>query len=204
MKKLFWLAAVTFFLGACGSNNVKNEDASLGEADRSSTPAKVKKSKKDGGKSIVVYYSLTENTRAVAEEIQKQVEGASLRIETQEPYPEEYDEVLDIVQAQRERNELPAIVSKEITLADYDVIYLGAPIWFGEPALPVEQWLRENDLAGKRVYPFFTSGSSSINESMKHYSKLLDGSTLGKGLGINSSNKQHTAELVEEWLAQLD
>ncbi|MBO0452274.1 flavodoxin [Candidatus Enterococcus murrayae] len=197
MKKLFWLAAVTFFLGACGSNNVKNEDASLDEADRSSIPAEVKKS-------IVVYYSLTENTRAVAEEIQKQAEGASLRIETQEPYPEEYDEVLDIVQAQRERNELPAIVSKEITLADYDVIYLGAPIWFGEPALPVEKWLSENDLAGKKVYPFFTSGSSSINESMKHYTKLLDGSTLGKGLGINSSNKQHTAELVEEWLAQLD
>ena len=47
-------------------------------------------------KSLIVYYSLTENTKAVAEEIQKQVNGELMRIETVEPYPEVYDEVFPV------------------------------------------------------------------------------------------------------------
>ena len=181
MKKLFLLLPVVLFLGACGSNatNTNEENTSESAVQSSeSLESNQNQETEDIGKSLIVYYSLTENTKAVAEEIQKQVNGELMRIETVEPYPEVYDEVLDVVEAQREEGELPTIVKQDVDLSDYDSIFLGTPIWFGEPALPVEKWISENKLVGKRVYPFFTSGSSSINESMERYRELLDQSTL--------------------------
>lgn len=207
MKKFCWVIPVIFFLGACGANNSGSDEASSEDsASQSSERLESKKTQggEDMGKSLIVYYSLTENTKDVAEEIQKQVDGELLRIETAEPYPEAYDDVLEIVRTQRSDNELPEIVSKEVNLSDYDRIFLGAPIWFGEPALPVEKWLSENDLTGKKIYPFFTSGSSSINESMDRYKVVLTQSTLSEGLGITSSDKNETSKLVQEWLEQLD
>lgn len=204
MKKLFWLLPVVLFLGACGSNATDTDEVNTSESAVQSSESiepNQNQETKDLGKSLIVYYSLTENTKAVAEEIQKQVNGELMRIETVEPYPEVYDEVLDVVEAQREAGELPTIVKQDVDLSDYDSIFLGTPIWFGEPALPVEKWISENGLAGKRVYPFFTSGSSSINESMERYRELLDQSTLSEGLGITSSDRSQTASLVKEWLA---
>lgn len=204
MKKLFWLLPVALFLGACGSNATDtdevNNSESIAQSSESLEPNQNQETK-DLGKSLIVYYSLTENTKAVAEEIQKQVNGELMQIETVEPYPEVYDEVLDVVEAQREAGELPTIVKQDVDLSDYDSIFLGTPIWFGEPALPVEKWISENELAGKRIYPFFTSGSSSINESMERYRELLDQSTLSEGLSITSSDRSQTASLVKEWLA---
>lgn len=204
MKKLFWLLSVVLFLGACGSNatNTNEENTSESAVQSSeSLESNQNQETEDLGKSLIVYHSLTENTKAVAEEIQKQVNGELIRIETVEPYPEIYDEVLDVVEAQREAGELPTIVKQDVDLSDYDSIFLGTPIWFGEPALPVEKWISENELAGKRIYPFFTSGSSSINESMERYRELLDQSTLSEGLSITSSDRSQTASLVKEWLA---
>lgn len=204
MKKFFWLLPVVLFLGACGSNamntNVENTSESVVQSSESLESNQNQRTE-DLGKSLIVYHSLTENTKAVAEEIQKQVNGELIRIETVEPYPEIYDEVLDVVEAQREAGELPTIVKQDVDLSDYDSIFLGTPIWFGEPALPVEKWISENELAGKRIYPFFTSGSSSINESMERYRELLDQSTLSEGLSITSSDRSQTASLVKEWLA---
>lgn len=206
MKKLIWLLAAVFFLGACGSGNSNSDEATSGEPDsQASEQSEAKKGEGVGdmGKSLIVYYSLTEKTKAVAEEIQKQVGGEILRIETVEPYPEVYDEVLDIVRDQREADELPELTKQEVNLSEYDNIFLGTPIWFGEPALPVDKWISENELSNKNIYPFFTSGSSSINESMSHYEELLDQSTLGEGLGITSSDRSNTSKLVKDWLAEI-
>ena len=204
MKKLFWLLPVALFLGACGSNATDtdevNNSESIAQSSESLEPNQNQETK-DLGKSLIVYYSLTENTKAVAEKIQTQVNGDLMQIETVEHYPEVYDEVLDVVEAQRKAGELPTIVKQDVDLSAYDSIFLGTPIWFGEPALPVEKLISENRLAEKRVYPFFTSGSSSINESMERYRELLDQVTLSDGLGITSSDRSQTASLVKEWLA---
>lgn len=206
MKKVIWLLAAVIFLGACGLGSSNSDETSTDGSD--SQASKLSEAKKGEGvgnmrKSLIVYYSLTENTKAVAEEIQKQVDGEILRIETVEPYPAVYDEVLDIVRDQREADELPEITKQEIDLSEYDQIFLGTPIWFGEPALPVDKWINENELSNKSIYPFFTSGSSSINESMSHYEELLDQSTLGEGLGITSSDRSNTSKLVKDWLAEI-
>ena len=91
MKKLFWLLSVVLFLGACGSNatNTNEENTSESAVQSSeSLESNQNQETEDLGKSLIVYHSLTENTKAVAEEIQKQVNGELMRIETVEPYPE--------------------------------------------------------------------------------------------------------------------
>lgn len=204
MKKLFLFVLFTFLLSACGSNNSDSDDSKVDS--QSSMRLESRKSKGDGDmvKSIIVYYSLTGNTEAVAEEIHKQVDGELLRIETVESYPEVYDDVLAVVRSQRNNNnELPEIISKEVDFSEYDSIFIGAPIWFGEPALPVEKWISENDLSNKKIYPFFTSGSSPINESMARYKDLLNQSNISKGLEITSSNNSNLSNVVEEWLTEI-
>lgn len=206
MKKLIWLLAAVCCLGACGSGDSNSDETGTDRSEsQASEQAESKESEGVGdmGKSLIVYYSLTENTKAVAEEIQKQVDGELLRIETVEPYPEVYDDVLDIVREQREADELPEITKQAVDLAEYDRIFLGTPIWFDEPALPVDKWISENDLSNKNIYPFFTSGSSSINESMSHYREILEQSNLSEGLGITSSDRSNTSKLVKDWLAEI-
>ncbi|WP_251867786.1 flavodoxin [Enterococcus malodoratus] len=134
MKKLLLFVLFIFLLSACGSNNSDSDDSKVDS--QSSVRLESRKSKGDGDmvKSIIVYYSLTGNTEAVAEEIHKQVDGELLRIETVESYPEVYDDVLAVVRSQRNNNnELPEIISKEVDFSEYDSIFIGAPIWFGEP-----------------------------------------------------------------------
>ena len=101
MKKLLLFVLFIFLLSACGSNNSDSDDSKVDS--QSSVRLESRKSKGDGDmvKSIIVYYSLTGNTEAVAEEIHKQVDGELLRIETVESYPEVYDDVLAVVRSQR-------------------------------------------------------------------------------------------------------
>ena len=97
MKKLFLLLPVVLFLGACGSNatNTNEENTSESAVQSSeSLESNQNQETEDIGKSLIVCYSLTENTKAVAEEIQKQVNGELMQIETVEQYPEVYDEFI--------------------------------------------------------------------------------------------------------------
>ena len=123
------------------------------------TPATIPCTAKVEGKVAIVYYSQSkvQNTALIAKWIQKHVGGDLIAIETEEPYPEPYFHTLATATLER-RSGKKRPIKPTPSLADYDVVFPGTPIWYGTYAFPVELFLMSEPLAGKTVVPFSTHG----------------------------------------------
>lgn len=113
------------------------------------------------GKTLVVYYSASGNTKDVAEKIAKITEADLFEIEPVEPYT---DDDLDWTDDDSLRD--VELVSTTVDDWDsYDTVYIGYPIWWGIVAWPVDNFVKENDFTGKTVIPFCTAATSGIGDS---------------------------------------
>ncbi len=150
---------------------------------------------------LTIYFSRTGNTSSLAEKVQAAAGGDIARIVPFTPYPDDYSECLD--QARQELNDdsRPDILPLSVDIEQYDVILLGYPIWFGECPPPVRTFLSENDLSGKTIMPFCTSGSSGISGSLAKIRELCPDSTVTSGFRGTSST---TVEQIEQWLSDND
>lgn len=168
---LFALAAMimTAPMSACSSNDDEPENG------QPTSP----EIQRQGSKTLVAYFSATNNTKRVADEIVRILGADQLRIEAANPYAANpYD---DQAQIQQEAyNDLrPAVAnlpSKE-DIAQYDTLFIGSPTWWHQPAMVVCTFLENYDLTGKVVIPFFTySATTYLNESMQKIYKVTPNS----------------------------
>jgi len=116
---------------------------------------------KNANKTLVVYYSLTGNTKQIAQHIHDLVGGDIFELRTVQTYPEDHQKLIN--QAKKELGDgyLPELQGRLTNLSEYDVIYVGSPIWWGTDAPAVRTFLSQNDLAGKTVIPFVTHASAA-------------------------------------------
>ncbi len=123
------------------------------------------------GKTLVVYYSASGNTKDVAEKIAKITEADLFEIEPVEPYTDDdLDWTDDDSRVSREHDDESLrdveLVSTTVDNWDsYDTVYIGYPIWWGIAAWPVDNFVKENDFTGKTVIPFCTAATSGIGDS---------------------------------------
>ena len=123
------------------------------------------------GKTLVVYYSASGNTKDVAEKIAKITEADLFEIEPVEPYTDDdLDWTDDDSRVSREHDDESLrdveLVSTTVDNWDsYDMVYIGYPIWWGIAAWPVDNFVKENDFTGKTVIPFCTAATSGIDDS---------------------------------------
>lgn len=152
------------------------------------------------GHALTVYFSATGNTEALAETV-AQAAGADLaRIIPAEPYTSadlNYND--NSCRANQELNSdaRPAIEPLGVDVSQYDVILLGYPIWWGQCPPVVRTFLDNNDLSGKTIMPFCTSGSSGIGGSLSKIRDLAPDSTVTDGFRGTSST---TMTQIDEWL----
>ncbi len=118
---------------------------------------------KDGHKTLVVYYSLTGNTKQIAQHIHDLVAGDMFELRTVQTYPENHQTLIEQAKKELADGYLPELQGKLTNLSDYDVIYIGSPIWWGTDAPAVRTFLSQNDLSGKTVIPFVTHASVARN-----------------------------------------
>lgn len=131
------------------------------------------------GKSLVVYFSATGNTKAVAEEIAKLTGADIFRIEAADTYHADPYRDSDRVkkEAYEDLRPKPAALPKASSIAEYDTIFVGSPIWWHQPAMVICTFLDAFDLKGKTIIPFFTYDATSyLNESMQKIYRLTPGS----------------------------
>ena len=120
------------------------------------------------GKILVSYFSASGKTKNVAEKIASALSGDLFEIEPKERYT---DADLDWTNKQSrssiEMNEniKPEILNKVSNLNDYDTVVLGFPVWWYKEPTIIDKFLDENDMAGKKIYVFVTSGSSPIDST---------------------------------------
>ncbi len=154
-------------------------------------------------KPLVVYYtwSTGENTKLVAETIQKKVNGDICEIKLVTPYPKDYSAVVSAGQADLKTNDKPALEKLPVDLADYDTVYVGSPIWFASYSSPLRAFLLKNDLSGKKVIPFCTYGNGGPGRFFDDVAKLCPNSTMVQGFSrAGAAAKDALEGEVSAWL----
>lgn len=150
------------------TNQSGNEEADTNSENTTDT---TENTSTGNGKTLVVYYSASGNTKDVAEKIAKITEADLFEIEPVEPYTDDdLDWTDDDSRVSREHDDESLrdveLVSTTVDNWDsYDTVYIGYPIWWGIAAWPVDNFVKENDFTGKTVIPFCTATTSGIGDS---------------------------------------
>jgi len=160
-------------------------------------------------KYLVIYASRTSNTERVAHLIQTTINCDILEVEPQTPYDDDYNSMLnrsqDELAAIRQGNYPPVKTSVE-KFDDYDIVFIGYPIWYSSMATPMQTFLHEHaaKLADKQIALFATSGSSGISTSVNEARKLCpDAKVIDQTLLLTSSTLSQMAERVPTWLEEI-
>ena len=155
------------------------------------------------GKVLVVYFSHTGNTETVANFIHEAVGGDIVKLEAVEPYTDNYNDLLDIAQEERNENVRPELSTHIDNIDEYDTIFLGYPIWWGDMPMAVYTFLDEYDLSGKTIAPFVTSGGSGLSGTPSDIEDEEPNATVTEGLSIRDSNVRNSQSEVEQWLSEI-
>ena len=147
------------------------------------------------------------NTEKLAEIITEQTGGDLFRIETVIPYPESYDETLDIATREYQNDERPELTGQVESWEDYDIIFLGYPIWWAGLPMALHTFMESYDWQGKTVIPFNTHEGSGQAGTQQVIEDKLSGATVLQGLAVRGSKAQNDAEGtaadVAVWLKEL-
>lgn len=154
-------------------------------------------------KTLVIYYSRSGNTKQIADYISEKIGGDVVRLETVRTYPSNYDEMLDTAKEEQRNGGRPELKNKNINITNYDTIFLGYPIWWGEIATPVYTFLDEYDLSGKKIAPFVTSGSSGLSGTPSDIKREESGAEVLEAMSITSSTLSNYKSLTDNWLSKL-
>jgi len=154
---------------------------------------------------LVAYFSATGTTRKVAEDL-AQVLGADLfEIAPKTPYTEaDLNWKDDTSRSSVEMGEYirPELAGAKIDLGKYSTIFLGYPIWWGVAPMAVNAFLESNDLSGKTIVPFATSGSSGVGNPRDYLSKsVTPATTIDAGETLNGGP---TKEALAAWIKRLN
>ena len=151
---------------------------------------------------LVLYYSENGTTKAVAEELQKQLGADIEAIEAVEPYSGNFQATIERCNKERESGQMPALKALQSNIADYDTIFLGYPIWFGTFALPIATLVKEQTFEGKTIIPFCSFGSGGLNTSTADLEKALPKANILKGYGVRTARVASAAKELNRFLIE--
>ena len=158
----------------------------------------------DFGQVLVVYYSLTGNTGEVAERIRDMTDGSLFEIETQKPYPSG-PALYTIARAELKHGNFPELKETVDDFSSYDVIFVGAPVWWYSVATPMLSFLSKADFKGKTVVPFATDGGN-YGDFFVDFAREARNAKILEGISITGVSKTDTSildEKISTWLEKL-
>ncbi len=155
------------------------------------------------GRALIVYFSKTGNTEAVANMIAERTGAQLYKVQTVVPYPEDDDETVDLAKKEQNENARPKLANHVGDMEKFDVIFFGYPNWWGTIPMAMFTFLEEYDLAGKTIIPFCTHGGGGMENSEEDIAKLAPDSNLLKGLSIRGEDARNAQADVDKWLADL-
>ncbi len=161
---------------------------------------------REDAKTLVIWFSTDDTVKAVALTAADAMEADSFEIVPEQPYTEADLAYYTDGRCDREQADAaarPAIVSLPENLDQYDVIFIGYPIWHGQAPKILYTMLESIDVSGKTIVPFCTSVSSGAGSSASNLAKLTGETTVW--MNVTRINNNSTAEQVREWaLSALD
>lgn len=191
MKKLFLMAAVAAVtLCGCGgkSSSVSTESEDSYVADSI----------------LIVYYSQTGATKAVAEEFQRQLGCDIAEIEAVNPYDGDYGATIQRWREEVENNVKVEIKPLDVNLDNYSTVFIGYPIWGGTYALPMATFLADNPLKGKKVVTFCTFGSGGVSTSTRDVVAALPDAEVIAGYGVRNARLDKAPAEIADFLVETE
>lgn len=160
-----------------------------------------------GAKALVVYFSATGNTKAVAETL-AELKGADIyEIVPEQPYTDEdlnyNDRTTRATAEQNDPDARPAIQDSITDFEQYEVVYVGYPIWWGDMPRILYTFFDTYDFSGKTIAPFCTSGGSGLSGTPGTIAELESGATVLDGLHVSDSAAGSSESSVSQWLADI-
>lgn len=174
MKRLFFLALTLTLVLACN---------------RSQTP-----------KILVLYYSQTGTTEAVAQALQASLGADIEAIVPIEPYDGDYPATIARGRQELQEGILPELQPLKSDISAYDIIFLGYPVWFGTYAQPIATILATQNFSGKKVVPFCTFGSGGLDSSTKGIREKLPDAEVLPGYGVRAARIDAAPAEIDRFL----
>lgn len=166
-------------------------------------------------KTLIVYYSYTNNVERIVTELRSQIEADVVEIEPAEKgldyaadnYAIGSAQIAAIRNNPNAASSYPPIDPVNVNLADYDCIIIGAPLWWSNMAAPMQTFLFNNgaQMAGKKIGLIVSSASSGISGVEADAKRLIpNGEFFSQSLWIRSSQVSNSRSLISNWLTQIN
>lgn len=146
-------------------------------------------------------YGTTEYT---ANMIQELTGGEVYLIQTDEKYSADFDQVVSRNHDEMDQGTLPALVGSPLNMADYDVVFIGYPIWATDAPQAIHSFLKEYDLTGKTVIPFCTHDGYGAGGSYTTIEELCPGAEVLEGIAIEAKDVPNAQDTVKQWVDQMN
>lgn len=220
-KKITICLTLLLFMTACSSPS---------DSTSSSSQTNQNTYIQDGDKILIAYFASGENSEvdvassasvtqyqgeavgivhALANMIQENTDGDVFSITTSVQYPQSSDDVIDYAQEEQDQDVRPELTSHIDNLDDYDVIFIGYPIWWYDFPQVMYSFFDEYDFSGKTIIPFCTHAGSRFSSTIETIKELEpDATVVEDGFAISAqevdTNSDETATQVKEWIDSLE
>ena len=173
-------------------------------------------------KVLIVYFAVAENSdvdavssasvvagtsdgmsKFIADIIAERTGGELFSIRTEEKFPGQYEPLADRAKEQQNNGELPPLTSHIENLGDYDVIFIGYPVWWYTLPQVMFSFFDEYDFAGKTIVPFVTHYGSRDGGTFRTIAELEPDATVLQGIAVHQNDVANCREDVLEWLGGL-
>lgn len=199
-----------------------NLDATVDKTEESSIDTDTKESDANAGGSniLIVYFSPANgdtvdaisaatprvsdvsSVEYVARLISGQVDADMAKIVPKDPYPTVYEEAADQAKAEADENARPEF-TLDVNPEDYDVIFVGYPIWWYHMPMIMQTFFDTYDFSGKTIIPFNNHAGSRDGGTYKDIAGLEPNATVLDGLAVSGERVSDAEEDVKDWLAGL-
>jgi flavodoxin len=156
-------------------------------------------------KVLIIYYSLTGNTRSIGEMIREKTGGDVFEIETVRNYPADYSGIVAEAKRELETGDLPALKKSPPDISSYDLILVGSPVWWYTVSTPVMRLLTQADFAGKKVSAFCTH-EGGLGKFFPHFQEQAKNAVVLEGLELYKPRQARDGEVdkaLDYWLSKL-
>jgi len=156
-------------------------------------------------KMLIIYYSLTGNTKYIAEQVRKKTGGDVFEIETVKTYPAEYSALTEEAKRELQTGDLPALKKNPPDMSSYDLILVGSPVWWYTVSTPVMSFFRQAGFAGKKVSAFCTH-EGGIGKFFPDFKEQAKNAVVLEGLDLYNVRQARRGEFdkaLDSWLSKL-
>jgi flavodoxin len=155
------------------------------------------------GSVLIACFSHSGNAQVVANQIKEIVGGEVFRIATVDPYPVDFDAVVEVARREQKNGSRPKLSNDSADVTSYDVVFLGYPNWWGTMPMPVFSFMEKHGFSGRKIAPFCSHEGSSLGRSVRDLKGACPQSVVLDGLAIRGGHAKMAKKDVATWLTRI-